>query len=387
MATDSWGENTITFNNRPAAAAAELGNWALFRDFPCDGAFKSNVARSFSTPALTSQVQQELDSDGKLSLRIEGNGHWLRYYSREEGNAAFRPQLVVTFDTPATQASVDAIEAKLDDGTTGLQALDDDLAAIEAKLDDGTKGLRALADDLGAIEAKLDDGTKGLQALDDDLGAIEAKLDDGTKGLGALDDDLSAIEAKLDDGTSGLQALGEDLGDIDAALVVVESKLDDGTSGLQALDEDLGDIDTALVVVESKLDFHLDRAVDTRDVFEFLVAQVLELRRVHVQVIQIEEKKTYVLGVTEAGVPLTGVQLVALRAGAPKNGVAFNDVTTTVVQLAPGVLEVTITGSLGGADSDTVFQWRVKHEHGGGNIHFGTSLTSGDSNSTALGIG
>ena len=60
-----------------------------------------------------------------------------------------------------------------------------------------------------------------------------------------------------------------------------------------------------------------------------------------------------------------------------------------VTFLRPGVFGVEITDSLSdmGVDSDTLFQWRVKHVHVGSPDHHGTSLISGDSNSTALGIG
>ena len=111
--------------------------------------------------------------------------------------------------------------------------------------------------------------------------------------------------------------------------------------------------------------------------------------------IEVEEKKHYLLSVTEAGEPVSGgLQLRALMAGAPKVGVLFQDIMvwTTTTELIPGVLEVTMSSLPFEVSSDTIFQFQVQHDHGDDESpfqfqHLGTALVSGDSNSISLGPG
>lgn len=103
-----------------------------------------------------------------------------------------------------------------------------------------------------------------------------------------------------------------------------------------------------------------------------------------------EEKKHYLLSVTEAGapVPVGEMNLLILLAGAPKNGTPFQDITgiTTTTELGAGILEVTMSSLPSDVDSDTIFQFQVQHDHGS-HQHYGTALVAGDSNSTYLGPG
>lgn len=120
------------------------------------------------------------------------------------------------------------------------------------------------------------------------------------------------------------------------------------------------------------------------------VQETLEkLRKLHLAVIQVEEKKHYLLGVTEAGSPVSGAQLVSLHAGAPKKGQPFQDITgsTTTTELTPGVLEVRLSSLPSAVDSDTIFQFHVEIVDDNPFPRFGTALVPGDSNSTYLGPG
>lgn len=102
---------------------------------------------------------------------------------------------------------IDDIEAKLDNGTYGLSALNVDLDLIISLL--GTPAGASLAADLLALENKLDNATYGLAALNTDLDVIIALL--GTPTGASLAVDIIAIEAKLDNPTFGLAALNNDL--------------------------------------------------------------------------------------------------------------------------------------------------------------------------------
>jgi hypothetical protein len=160
------------------------------------------------------------------------------------GACAFQPRPIGSFATgtgiftldEAFSAAPGLVDYVILDSDYPVQRLADiisDIAAIEAKLDNGTSGLVALKALIDAIQAKLDDGTSGLAALkvlidavglivigiNSEVVAIEGKLDDGTSGLAALKALIDAVETKLDDGTSGLAAL-------EALIDAIELKVD-----------------------------------------------------------------------------------------------------------------------------------------------------------------
>jgi ABC-type transporter Mla subunit MlaD len=156
---------------------------------------------------------------------------------------------------------VAAIEAKLDDATTGLAALKDLIDAVEGKLDDPVTGLANLKVLVDAVEGKLDDATTGLAALKTLIDAVEGKLDDPAIGLANLKVLIDALEGKLDDAGHGLAALktlidavegklddpAHGLANLKTLIDALEGKLDDASHGLAALK-------TLIDAVEGKLD-------------------------------------------------------------------------------------------------------------------------------------
>ena len=101
----------------------------------------------------------------------------------------------MVFNIAGIDAEVAAIEAKLDDGTSGLVALNTDLDIIIAALANATYGLPALNIDLNTIITLL--GTPAGASIAADLLDLENKLDNGTWGLSALNDDLDTLLARL----------------------------------------------------------------------------------------------------------------------------------------------------------------------------------------------
>lgn len=93
VSDDSWLESGINWNNRPTSGS-ELSAWTV-------------VANAGVWLDVTALVQAERAGDGKLSLKIAstipGADYWTTYASRENANAALRPQLLVT--TLAADAS------------------------------------------------------------------------------------------------------------------------------------------------------------------------------------------------------------------------------------------------------------------------------------------
>jgi len=83
---DTWAENTITWNNRPASLEVAFARWTVQAGQPVE-------------LDITSLVQQAQAGDGKLSLRIFSTrnvgGSGLVNYGSRQGSAADRPQLVL----------------------------------------------------------------------------------------------------------------------------------------------------------------------------------------------------------------------------------------------------------------------------------------------------
>jgi len=142
--------------------------------------------------------------------------------------------------SPSTiTALVDAIEAKLDNGTYGLSALRTLLVAIGTLLTDieGTGfmkdvdslvNIRAYVDE---IEGLLKNASYGLSALKTLIDAVEGKLDNATYGLNALKTLITAIEGKLDNATYGLSALNTDLDTLLSRLTATRAGYLDNLSG------------------------------------------------------------------------------------------------------------------------------------------------------------
>lgn len=127
--------------------------------------------------------------------------------------------------SPSTiKALIDAIEAKLDDGTYGLVALQTLLTSIQT-IDLTIVGY------VDEIEGLLKNATYGLAALKALIDAVEGKLDNATYGLNALKTLINAIEAKLDNATYGLSALNTDLDTLLARLTATRAGYLDNLSG------------------------------------------------------------------------------------------------------------------------------------------------------------
>ncbi len=149
-------------------------------------------------------------------------------------------------------------------------------------------------------------------------------------------------------------------------------------------------IDTDLAAHDLNIDTDLaQHDTDIKALLGNLQTTLELMRRLHIDVIQVEEKKHYLLAVTEAGNAVSGAMLVSVHAGAPKKGNPFQDITgiTSTTELRPGVLEVRMGSLPGAVDSDTIFQFLVEEVGHGPFTHSGTALVSGDSNSTFLGPG
>jgi hypothetical protein len=94
---DTWSETGIHWNNKPAISGGELGSWWVRYDVD-----KYAVQMGInSSPKLVAPVQQALETDGLISLRLSSPGFLTRYYSRDYTNTGVHwPTLLVYYYLP-----------------------------------------------------------------------------------------------------------------------------------------------------------------------------------------------------------------------------------------------------------------------------------------------
>ena len=129
--SDSWGETTLTFNNKPAAEKL-FAQWIPVTGQPVE----------FS---VTPQVAETLPGNWLLSLRILSTGNFgaagnVSYASRENATTANRPRLILTFENFApTIADVANVTVNEDTATAALPVtVGDDFTAVAALTVSGT---------------------------------------------------------------------------------------------------------------------------------------------------------------------------------------------------------------------------------------------------------
>lgn len=93
VADDTWQEDAITWNNKPAISGESLGSWWLWYDYN-DYSERTGALESV---AFTAAIQQELDADGFLSLRLNSPGYRTNYRSREFADPAAHPRIMVGY--------------------------------------------------------------------------------------------------------------------------------------------------------------------------------------------------------------------------------------------------------------------------------------------------
>jgi hypothetical protein len=89
---DGWDEAAITWQNRPAVSAGDLGSWWLWYD----GEPRDQVGTNAS-PALRDAVIAEAAGDRRVSLRLHSPGYLTHYYPRDHGDVARRPRLTIRY--------------------------------------------------------------------------------------------------------------------------------------------------------------------------------------------------------------------------------------------------------------------------------------------------
>ncbi len=92
VADDAWTADGITHDNAPNTTGDHCGYWWLWYDYTPRDATGTNTSS-----LLSPLVQQELDGDGTLSVRLNSPGYLTIYYRSDAENPDFRPHLDVVY--------------------------------------------------------------------------------------------------------------------------------------------------------------------------------------------------------------------------------------------------------------------------------------------------
>ena len=208
------------------------------RESGCDATVSSRATQA-SVDAIEGKLDANLDTD--VSSRASQT-------SADAIEGKLDAGLDATVSSRATQTSIDVIEAKLD--------------AIEGKLDSGI--VSVLSGEIDAIEGKLDvslDTTVSSRASQSSVDTLASSADAISIAVGAIEAKLDAIEGKLD--SSIATALDTIEGKLDASLdVAVSSRASQSSVDTLAATADA--ISSAVSAVEGKLDVSLDTTVSSR---------------------------------------------------------------------------------------------------------------------------
>ena len=230
----------------------------------------------------------------------------------------------------------------------------------------------AQGDDDGGTTNSSDRGAVWILFMDEFLLAehddnLTARADDIDAGIAAIE---AKLDARLDEAISSRASTG-DAAAIEAKL---DARLDEAISS-RASSGDLSDHDAD--IKQAILD-HINQSQGISGDFAALVQNVIELKRVHLQVIEVKEKKRYLLVATEVGLPVDvsllpvgGVRVSDLKG----NPISLVDVTSNAVGTnvtGTGILDVQINLPDNLEEDAKLFEFQVVHDHGGGLLHFGT---------------
>ncbi len=123
---DNWGENELNYQNAPSASAGQLASFGV------DG------TNTYASVDLTTYVQEQRGSDGKVSLliRSESSGdEKVELYTKE--NSSNRPELILEYDTSTPSNQAPTAEFSFDP-TTGEAPLTVNFNAGASHDPDGT---------------------------------------------------------------------------------------------------------------------------------------------------------------------------------------------------------------------------------------------------------
>jgi len=226
--SDTWGETTLNYNNRPIPVSRHFAQWIP-------------VAGQSVEFSVTPQVADALISDGKLSLCIGSTGSFgtvgnVSYASAENTVVANRPQLILTYGylppvititSPVDGTYLDVAGAPL---TLTANAQATDGAVTSVAFYDGANLLGTTTSAPYQITASLGGGTRSITAVATDANGLQ-KTSTVTKVYVPHPPTAVPVTATTPRGTSVDIDLRPLAGDVETPLSLLRFSLGSATNG------------------------------------------------------------------------------------------------------------------------------------------------------------
>jgi len=157
--------------------------------------WKAAAANSNSAPSASNSNWTLIGDYTSLGDAVGANAAAIQQINYVDANSS----------SAAAQA-IAALEATVDDPTTGVAITASGLSSLKATVENGTTGLAATVTRVGALEATVDNVNTGVVATSNALDLVETTVNDGTNGVVATANRVSTLESTVGDGTTGLAA-------------------------------------------------------------------------------------------------------------------------------------------------------------------------------------
>ena len=280
-----------------------------------------------------------------------------------------------------------ALASHITDNDDDFSSLNTFLAAHSQSLVDHNLALDShaanTATNLASLSVNLGDHNSLLTVHHDALGEhnilVSGQVVNVLAGLASHDGSLANHNFALTDHASLLTVHNTALGEHND---LISNQVVGVLGGLAAIDGSLTNHDANLTA-------RADAIVDLLNLLNSALGEQVEMKRVHLQVIEIKKDERSLLASSEGGQPVD-VYLIALEiaGGVKKNDpIEFTDAMafTDVVAVKTGILDVRLELPKG-IKKPELLEFRVRHDHGGGAPHFGTVLVT-DKGKDGLGGG
>jgi len=161
---------------------------------------------------------------------------------------------VTAGSSSAAAQAITALNATVNDETTGVEATSDALDVVKLLVNHGTDGVNASATKITALETKVNHPATGVTATSEALDLIETKVNADGTGVTASANKITALESTVNNETTGVIATSD-------ALDLIETKVNaDGTGvtasagKITALEATINHPTTGFTAVSSALD-------------------------------------------------------------------------------------------------------------------------------------
>ena len=241
-----------------------------------------------------------------------------------------------------TSTVVDTVNPSNDDNIFVAALFAKSVAAVVGPLPP-TVDLKPVLDAIARLEVKAD--------------KLEVKADRIEAALGLIEGAVGRIESTVNSTNSivGLNNL---------ALGLLEAKADKLEGKADRIEAALGELERKADLLEMKIDDHASQTSNINETLKSLVRNIVAMKRVELQVVEVKEGERFLLATSEAGMPVKVTLTTVNVAGTnPVATISFNSVPFVATAIAPGVLDFTVSLPKP-LHTSNMFQFQVEHDHG-----------------------